>query len=103
RYPLAVTLSAKDGTGVEKLRQAAGELLSREFLELTITAPIADGRLGAMLAREGEVLWRDYDAEQSLGIFRVRVPRPLLGRLREIPGITITGENLPDETVNDGF
>lgn len=103
RYPLAVPLSAKDGTGVERLRQAASELLSREFIELTITAPIADGRLGAMLAREGEVLWRDYDAERGLGVFHVRVPRPVYGRIKEIPGITITGENLPEETSDEAF
>jgi len=82
RYPLAVPISAKDGSGLERLRAAASDLLSREFQDLAITAPLGDGQLAAILAKEGEILSRTYDAESSTVLFHVRLPKPVVGRLQ---------------------
>jgi len=93
KYPNAVAISAKSGIGLEQLTARVSETLSKEFLELTITMPIGNGRLEALLAREGEVLSSNYD--ETSAVIRCRIPQHVLGQLRREKEMTIDG--LPEE------
>ena len=103
RYPLAVCVSAADGAGIDRLMEAASDLLSREFLDLEITAPLADGRLAAELVQEGEILEREYDGENNVVRFHVRLPKRIVGRLRHRPEIVIHFWGEPDTPLDDLF
>jgi GTP-binding protein HflX len=94
RYPNAVPISAKGGIGLEQLTARVSETLSKEFFDLTITLPIGNGRVEAMLAREGEVLSSKYD--DTSAVIHCRVPQHLVGQLRREREIRIEG--LPEET-----
>jgi len=97
KYPNAVPISAKSGIGLELLTARVSETLSKEFFDLTVTMPIGNGRLEALLAREGEVLSSHYD-ETSVAI-HCRVPQHLVGQLRREKGIQIDG--LPEKQTDD--
>ena len=75
RYPMAVCISAREGSGLDGLTRAVNDLLSREFLTVEVEASIADGRLDAYLTREGEVLERRYDQDAARAFFKCRLPR----------------------------
>ena len=90
RYPLAVPVSARSGLGLDRLTHAVADLLSREFLDLTIEAPIGDGRLAALLARDGEILSREYRTESATVLFHCRLPKHVRGQIAAYPGITVT-------------
>jgi len=98
KYPNAVAISAKSGTGLDLLTARVSETLSKEFFDLTITMPIGNGRLEALLAREGEVLSSKYD--ETSAVIRCRLPQHVLGQLRRERDIQIDG--LPEEK-NDGW
>jgi GTP-binding protein HflX len=98
KYPNAVAISAKRGIGLELLTARVSETLSKEFFDLTITMPIGNGRLEAMLAREGEVLSSNYD--ETSAVIHCRVPQHLVGQLRREKEIKIEG--LPGEK-GDGW
>jgi GTP-binding protein HflX len=97
KYPNAVPISAKNGSGFEQLTARVSETLSKEFFDLTITMPIGNGRLEAMLAREGEVLSSKYD--ETSAVIHCRIPQHVLGQLRRERDIHIVG--LPEEKSND--
>ena len=97
KYPNAVPISAKSGTGLELLTERVSETLSKEFFDLTITMPIGNGRLEALLAREGEVLSSKYD--ETSAVIHCRLPQHVLGQLRRERGILIEG--LPEEKKED--
>jgi GTP-binding protein HflX len=97
KYPNAVPISAKSGIGLDELTARVSETLSKEFFDLTITLPIGNGRVEAMLAREGEVLSSEYD-EQS-AVIRCRIPQHIVGQLRREKDIQIEG--LPTEKKED--
>jgi GTP-binding protein HflX len=93
KYPNAVPVSAQNGMGLEQLTVRVSEALSREFFDLTVTMPIGNGRLEALLAREGEVLSKQYD--DTSAVIHCRVPQHVLGQLRREKEINIEG--LPEE------
>jgi len=97
KYPNAVPISAKSGIGLDLLTVRVSETLSKEFFDLTITMPIGNGRLEALLAREGEVLSSQYD--ETSAVIHCRVPQHLVGQLRREQGIQIGG--LPEENNGD--
>ena len=96
-YPNAVPISARHGTGLELLTARVSETLSKEFLGLTITMPIGNGRLEALLARVGEVLSSEYD--ETSAVIRCRIPQHILGQLRREKDVQIEG--LPEENNGD--
>ncbi|MDR0520638.1 MAG: GTPase HflX [Planctomycetaceae bacterium] len=102
KYPNAVPISAKSGAGLEQLTAAVSEALSKEFFDLTITIPIGNGRLEAFLAREGEVLSKQYN--ETSAVIHCRIPQHVSGQLRRekemLPEIHIEG--LPEEKT-DGW
>ncbi|MDR0871784.1 MAG: GTPase HflX [Planctomycetaceae bacterium] len=89
KYPNAAAISAKSGLRLETLAVKVSDALSKEFLDLTITASVSNGSLAAMLAKEGEILSKQYTDETA--VFHCRLPRYALGRLQRIPGITVHG------------
>lgn len=89
RYPNAVPISAHSRTGLEHLTAAVSDLLSKEFLELTIEMPIANGRLAALLAKEGEVLSKRYN-DETVSI-HCRIPKHLHGKLCREKDVVIHG------------
>ena len=97
RYPGAIPISARSGTGLERLTVVVSDALSKEFLELTVEMSVANGRLAALLAKEGEILSKRYTDETVL--FHCRVPQHFFGLLRREYGITIYGA--PEASVID--
>ena len=89
RYPNAILISARSGIGLERLTAAVSDALSKEFLELTVEMSVANGRLAALLAKEGEILSKRYTDETVL--FHCRIPQRFFGLLRRERGITIHG------------
>ena len=89
KYPNAVPISARSGSGLELLTARVSETLSKEFFDLTITMPIGNGRLEALLAREGEVLSSEYD--ETSAVIRCRLPQHVLGQLRREKDVQIEG------------
>jgi len=92
-----VPISAKNGIGLDLLTARVSETLSKAFLDLTITMPIGNGRLEALLARVGEVLSSKYD--ETSAVIRCRIPQHVLGQLRRERNIQIEG--LPEEQTGD--
>ncbi|MGI5831354.1 MAG: GTPase HflX [Thermoguttaceae bacterium] len=91
RYPMAVCVSARDGSGLDDLTCAVNELLSRGFMTVEVEAPIADGRLDAYLTREGEVLARNYDEDAATAVYNCRLPKHIVDKLSSRTGITLRG------------
>ena len=97
KYPNAVAISAKNGVGLTLLTALVSETLSKEFFDLTLTFPVGNGRLEALLAREGDVLSSKYD-ETSV-VIHCRLPQHVLGQLRREKDVHIEG--LPEEKHSD--
>ena len=91
RYPMAVCISAREGSGLNDLTRAVNDLLSREFLTVEVEASIADGRLDAYLTREGEVLDRQYDQDAARAFFKCRLPRHIVDKLTSRSDIVVHG------------
>ena len=81
RYPHAVTISARSGEGVERLRAAASEALARRFHDVDIELSPGNGRLLAWLDAHGEVLSRRFDDERVT--VHCRIPGSLVGRISD--------------------
>jgi GTP-binding protein HflX len=78
--PERVWLSARDGRGLELLRQAIAELLGNDLFIGTVHLPQRLGRLRAQLFAVGAVLKETHD-EAGETLLEVRVPRTELNRL----------------------
>ena len=79
RYPHAITISARSGEGIERLREAASEALARKFQDIDVELSPANGRLLAWLDANGEVLSRQFDDERVT--VHCRIPGSLVGRI----------------------
>ena len=88
RYPTAIPISARERLGLERLTSAVSAALSREFIEVFVEAPISDGKTAATLARDGEVLAREYGVDGRATI-HCRLPRHALERLRVTPDLVV--------------
>ena len=77
RYPNAVSISARTGEGLERLRDTVSEALSRSFLDLDVETSVANGRLLAYLAAHGEVLSKEYLEDRV--VVHVRMPARHVG------------------------
>ena len=88
RYPTAIPISAKERIGLDRLTNAVSAALSREFVEVFVELDAADGKTAAVLAREGEVMSREYDVEGKATI-HCRLPKHSLERLRAVPNLIV--------------
>ena len=79
RYPNAVPVSAKTGSGLDALAGAVAERLSRGFADVDVDMGVEDGRSLAYLAKHGEVLSKHY--QDSRVTVHCRVPKRHLEHL----------------------
>ena len=84
--PLRVWLSARDGRGLELLRQAVAELLGEDLFVATLQLSQRLGRLRAQLFALGAVQGEVHD-EQGNSLLSVRLPRVELNRLVSREGL----------------
>ncbi|QDS98935.1 GTPase HflX [Adhaeretor mobilis] len=91
RYPNAVAISARGGTGLTEMAQAVSEAISSDFLDLEIVLPVSDGRTTAFLAKFGDVKSQTYSEENTT--VHCRLDRKYLGQLEDTPGIEIRQRN----------
>jgi GTP-binding protein HflX len=80
RYPLAIPVSARTGEGLNRLAMAVSDALSQHFLDVDIETDVANGRLLAYLAKNGEILSRTYSGDRVS--IHCRMPRKFLGQIR---------------------
>ncbi|MDR2642208.1 MAG: GTPase HflX [Planctomycetaceae bacterium] len=88
KYPTAIQISAKNNIGLEQLTAAVSDVLSKEFVELTVEMSIGNGRMLALLAKEGEILSKQFTNEIIL--VYCRVPQHVFGKLKNETEIKIT-------------
>lgn len=84
--PLRVWLSARDGRGLELLRQAVAELLGEDLFVATLQLSQRLGRLRAQLFALGAVQSEEHD-ESGRSLLAVRLPRVELNRLVSREGL----------------
>lgn len=84
--PQRVWLSARDGRGLDLLRQALAELLGHDMFVATLCLPQSLARLRAQLFALGVVQSESYD-EHGNSILSVSVPRGELNRLVSREGL----------------
>jgi len=87
RYPSAIPISAVSGDGLEKLTRAVFDFVEQGFVDLRVEIPIENGRIPAYLAKEGEVVAREYDTTRA--VIHCRVPRYVLGQLQREKDVNI--------------
>jgi GTP-binding protein HflX len=80
RYPMAKFVSARTGEGLSRLSAAVSDALSQHFVDVDIETDVANGRLLAYLAKNGEILSRTY-ADDRVSI-HCRIPRKYLGQIQ---------------------
>ena len=81
RYPDAIPISAREGDGIEYVRQVLHSKLAEHQIVLNLTLPLREGKLLAHLEHVGEVLERTYTEECVT--LRVRLDRREADRLSE--------------------
>jgi GTP-binding protein HflX len=67
-------LSARDGQGIDLLKQAIAELLSEDVFNDTLSLSNESGRLRAMLFEHGAVRSERFD-EAGRSVLEVRLPK----------------------------
>lgn len=72
--PYRVWLSARDGQGVDLLKQAIAELLAEDVFNETLSLSNESGRLRAMLFEHGAVRSERFD-EAGRSVLEVRLPK----------------------------
>jgi GTP-binding protein HflX len=88
RYPRAIAISAKSGEGLDRLAQAVGDLLSRNFKDVDIEMSVSNGKLLAFLAANGEVLSKQFN-ENDRVVVHCRIAKSFVGQIDETD-VTIT-------------
>ncbi len=80
RYPNAVAISAASGEGLDRLAQAVGDVLSRNFRDVDIDTSVSNGKLLAFLAANGEVLSKRFD-ENDRVVVHCHIAERFLGQI----------------------
>lgn len=100
-YPNAIPVSAHSGLGIDRLNQAVSDALSREFIEIEVELPVGDGKTAAFLAREGEILEKNYDETNVR--FHCRLPRAAYGKLKSDKNMKVKRLDAQEDTVPNPF
>jgi GTP-binding protein HflX len=79
RYPLAIPVSARTGQGLSRLAAAVSDALTQHFLDVDVETGVANGRLLAYLAKNGEILSRTYSDDRVS--IHCRMPRKYVGQI----------------------
>lgn len=80
-FPEAVLIAASTGEGLDALREAIAEALSKGLVTLTLTIPYERGDVVAAAHRLGEVLDEKHDEEGT--VLDVRVPERATGQFSQ--------------------
>ncbi|QDT56654.1 GTPase HflX [Caulifigura coniformis] len=84
RHPNTVSVSAVDGTGLEKLTQMVAERLGDGYLNVKVETSVGNGKLFAFLSEHAEVQGeRDYHDDRVT--LTVRIPRRFANVLTDDP------------------
>jgi GTP-binding protein HflX len=81
RYPHALPISARRGTGLPQLAGAVSAALSHNFQDVDIETGVENGRLQAYLAAHGEVLSKRF--QDGRVVIHCRIAQDHLGRIHE--------------------
>lgn len=73
RFPQAITVSAKERTGLDKLARAVGERLGDGYLEARVETDAGNGRVYAYLSEHADVTHTEY--HDSRVTYQCRIPR----------------------------
>jgi GTP-binding protein HflX len=94
RLPGAVRVSALEREGLDDLREAVREYVTRHHLDVTVEADPGDGRLLALLREWGEV--QDVSYPDGKVVLQVRVPLRNVERIRRAGGVITAGAPEPE-------
>lgn len=76
-YENAISISAVQKTGLDRISQAVADLLSDGYVEVEIETNVGNGRLFAYLAEHGETTQTEYP-DNSRVVMQCRLPRMFL-------------------------
>ncbi|HEX3147340.1 MAG TPA: GTPase HflX [Gemmataceae bacterium] len=79
-HPKSVGISGATGEGIDELTEAVVEALTADFVEATVEASAANGKVQAYLAAHAEVYRQEFKDGQVL--IRCRLPRYLVRHVR---------------------
>ena len=83
----AVFVSAHDDATLVSLKETLVARIRARLQEVVVRVPVEDGQTLAAIYREAEVIER---ADEGTGVLlTVRIPAPLLGRLRRLEGVHV--------------
>ena len=82
RHPNAVTVSARNGEGLDRLNRAVSDRLADGYVEADIETNVGNGRLLAFLAEHAEVTNRQY-VDDARVVVHCRIPRAFLAKVHE--------------------
>ena len=83
----AVFVSAHDDATLVSLKETLVARIRARLQEVVVRVPVEDGQTLAAIYREAEVIER---ADEGTGVLlTVRIPAPLLGRLRRLEGVQV--------------
>lgn len=85
KYAHAVTVSAREKTGLDRLGNLAAELLSDGFVDVTLETGVANGKLLAYLAEHTQI--HDTIYSEDTVVLNCRVSRTHLPRLQSEPSV----------------
>lgn len=88
RFPEAVTVSAKEGTGLDKLARAVSDRLADGYLEARVETDAGNGRVHAYLSEHAEVTNTEY--HDSRVTYECRIPKRFAFGLSKA-GAEVTG------------
>ena len=91
RYPNALPISARRGTGLNELAAAVSRALSHHFRDVDVETSVDNGRLQAYLAAHGEVLSKRYQDQRV--VIHCRIAQNHLGRIHEEATVVRPHEN----------
>ena len=87
KYPQAVPISARAGTGLPQLAKAVSDALSRGFRDVDVETDVGNGRILAYLAAHGEVLSRQFHDDRV--VVHCRIAPEHLGPIQRDPALLI--------------
>jgi GTP-binding protein HflX len=83
RHPNTVSVSAVEGTGLDKLAAMVAERLGQGYLHVKVDTPVGNGKLFAFLSEHADVQDREYHDDRVT--ITVRIPRRFANVLVDDP------------------
>ncbi len=83
RHPHTVTISAVEGTGLDRLAAMVAERLGQGYLDVKLETAVGNGKLFAFLSEHADVQDREYHDDRVT--MRVRIPRRFANVLVDDP------------------